>query len=184
MQKFLQWTLEAIREDDSLMSWMEEKRFEWVPLASSALKSILMGHTFIILTDKKREWFGKYLSGSLNGFEKNRPLLPMITLEELCINIDEANSKEKLSMIEDMLTVSFPNGYTFFYIGESNSPRAKIVKHSERSFLWVMDEQLQNSFYLNSNDELLDIKLIQLARLFDKSIDAVLFNEITMEDLG
>ena len=184
MQKFLQWTLEAIREDDALMSWMEEKRFEWVPLASSALKSVLLGHTFIILTDKKREWFGKYLSQSLNNFDKNRPLLPIVSLDELCINIDEANSKEKISMIEDMLTVAFPNGYTFFYIGQSSSQRAKIVKHSERNFLWVMDEQLQNSFYLNSNDDLLDIKLIQLARLFDKSIDAVLFNEISMEDLG
>ena len=184
MQKFLQWTLETIREDESLMSWMEEKRFEWVPLASSALKSILLGHTFIILTDKKREWFGKYLSQSLNSFEKNRPLLPIINFDELCINIDEANSKEKIDMIEDMLSISFPNGYTFFYIGQSNSQRAKIVKHSEKSFLWVMDEQLQNSFYLNSNDELLDIKLIQLTRLFEKSINAVLFNELTMEDLG
>ncbi len=184
MQKFLQWTLETIRSDESLMSWMEEKRFEWVPLVSSALKSILMGHTFIILTDKKREWFGKYLSQSINSFEKNRPLLPIVTLEELCINLDEANSKEKIAMIEDVLSISFPNGYIFFYIGESDSPRAKIVKHAQRSFLWVMDEQLQNSFYLNSNDDLLNIKLIQLARLFDKSIDAVLFNEITMEDLG
>ena len=184
MQKFLQWTLEAIREDDALMSWMEEKRFEWVPLVSSALKSVLLGHTFIILTDKKREWFGKYLSQSLNSFDKNRPLLPIVSLDELCINIDEANSKEKIAMIEDMLSVAFPNGYTFFYIGQSSSQRAKIVKHSERSFLWVMDEQLQNSFYLNSNDDLLDIKLIQLARLFNKSIDAVLFNEISMADLG
>jgi hypothetical protein len=184
MQKFLQWTLETIRSDESLMSWMEEKRFEWVPLVSSALKSILMGHTFIILTDKKREWFGKYLSQSINSFEKNRPLLPMVTLEELCVNLDEANSKENIAMIEDALSISFPNGYIFFYIGESDCARAKIVKHAQRSFLWVMDEQLQNSFYLNSNDDLLNIKLIQLARLFDKSIDAVLFNEITMEDLG
>ncbi len=184
MQKFLQWTLEAIREDESLMSWMEEKRFEWVPIVSSALKNILLGHSIIIITDKKREWFGKYLSQSLNSFEKNRPLLPILTFEDLCINIDEANSKEKISMIEDMLSVSFPNGYTFFYIGQSNSSRAKLAKHNEESFLWIMDEQLQNSFYLNSNDELLDIKLIQLARLFDKSIDAVLFNEIGLEDLG
>ncbi len=184
MQKFLQWTLEAIREDDALMSWMEEKRFEWVPLVSSALKSVLSGHTFIILTDKKREWFGKYLSQSLNSFEKNRPLLPVVSLDELCINIDEANSKEKIAMIEDMLSISFPNGYMFFYIGQSSSHRTQIVKCSERSFLWIMDEQLQNSFYLNSSDDLLDIKLIQLARLFDKSIDAVLFNEISIEDLG
>ena len=184
MQKFLKWTLDAIREDESLMSWMEEKRFEWVPLASSALKSILEGHTFIIITDKEREWFGKYLSQTLNNFDKNRPFLPVVRYKELPMSLDQANTKEKLSMIEDMLSISYQNGYTFFYIGSSGSPRAKIVKHSERSFLWMFDEQLQNSFFLSSNDDLLDIKLIQLARLFDKSIDAVLFNEISLEDLG
>ena len=184
MQKFLKWTLEAIREDESLMSWMEERRFEWVPLASSALKNILCGHTFIIITDREREWFGKYLLSSLNKFDKNRPFLPIINFNELSYNIDEANNKEKINVLEDMLSISFSNGYTFFYIGKSDSPRAKMVKHHEGSFLWMMDEQIQNSFYLNSSDELLDIKLIQLSRLFDKSIDAALFSEITMDDLG
>ncbi|MBV5278304.1 MAG: hypothetical protein J0647_04610, partial [Campylobacteraceae bacterium] len=37
MQQFLKWTLEEIRKDSSTMSWMEEKRFEWVPLAASML---------------------------------------------------------------------------------------------------------------------------------------------------
>jgi len=184
MQKFLTWTLEAIREDESLMSWMEERRFEWVPLASSALKSIFQGYTTIIITDKQREWFGKYISCSLNNFEKNRPFIPLIRYEELLCDIDEANTQGRIDIVEDMLSISYPNGYNFFYIGKSDSPRAKIAKGHEGSFLWIMDEQIQNSFYLNSSDDLLDLKLIQLARLFDKSIDAVLFSELTMEDLG
>ncbi len=184
MQKFLTWTLEAIREDESLMSWMEERRFEWVPLVSSALKNIFEGNTTIIITDKQREWFGKYLSCSLNNFEKNRPFIPIVRYEELMCDIDEANNQSRIDIVEDMLSISYPEGYTFFYIGKSDSIRAKIAKHHEDSFLWILDEQMQNSFYLNSSDDLLDLKLIQLARLFDKSIDAVLFSELTMEDLG
>ncbi len=184
MQKFLKWTLEAIRKDESLMSWMEEKRFEWVPLVSSALKNILQGQTVIILTDKEREWYGNYLSKTLNSFEKNRPFLPVVKFDGLSCNIDNLNTKEKIEIVEDMLSISFPNGYMFFYIGKNNSVRTKMLNHHEGSFSLILDEQLQNSFYLNSNDELLDLKLIQLTKLFDKSIDAVLSSEITMEDLG
>ena len=48
--------------------------------------------------------------------------------------------------------------------------------------MWIMDEHIQNSFYLLSSDENLDIKLIQLFKLLDKSIDAVLFAEVTFEN--
>jgi len=44
-----------------------------------------------------------------------------------------------------------------------------------------MDEEMTNSFTLRSYDELIDIKLLQLFRLFDKTISAALFAEI---DLG
>lgn len=37
MSDFIKWTLEAIREEGSLMSWMEERRTEWTPLLASKL---------------------------------------------------------------------------------------------------------------------------------------------------
>ena len=66
MQQLLKWTLETIRKDGSMMSWMEEKRFEWVPLVSSMLHNLLAGQTIIIITDFDREWFGEYALTKIN----------------------------------------------------------------------------------------------------------------------
>lgn len=182
MQQLLKWTLDAIREDGSMMSWMEENRFEWVPLAASALENIISGHTIIILTDKEREWFGSYILSSINKPGKNRPLLPFMSFGAIFADTENIKNDEDMQLLEDMLSLSFPGGYNFFYIGKSDDKRAEIAKRKDNSFLWIMDEHFQNSFYFNSNDELLDMKLIQLMRLFDKSIDAALFAEIDVKE--
>ena len=182
MQQLLKWTLETIREDESMMSWMEESRFEWVPLVASALKNLVRGYTFIVLTDKEREWFGSYIINSINKPNKNRPLLPVMSFDAVFAQVDSIKSDEDMQLLEDMLSLSCSNGYSFFYIGKSDDKKAEIAKRKDNSFLWIMDEHFQNSFYLNSNDELLDIKLIQLMRLFDKSVDAVLFADVDIEE--
>ncbi len=182
MQELLKWTLKSIRKDGSLMSWMEEKRFEWVPLLSSVLKNILCGQTIIIITDSDREWFGEYLLNKVNESGKNRPMLPFISVKTFFPNIDKLKTKEDIELLEDMLSQSFSNGYTFFYIGKSTDIKIQLAKRHNESFLWVLDEHLQNSFYLSSADNLLDIKLIQLYKLLDKSIDAVLFAEVDLCD--
>lgn len=180
MQDFLKWTLKTIRKDDSMMSWMEEKRFEWVPLTTSMLKNLLDGHTIILITDDEREWFCSYILKAVNKPNNNRPLLPFVSLRALFPNLQSIKMKEDIELLEDMLNQSFPNGYTFFYVGKGNDIKMQIAKRDDDSFLWVFDERLQNSFYLSSSDELLDIKLIQLFRLLDKSIDAVLFAEVAI----
>ncbi len=180
MQDFLKWTLKTIRKDDSMMSWMEEKRFEWVPLTASMLKNLLDGHTIILVTDDDREWFCNYVLKAVNKPTNNRPLLPFISLKTLFPNLQSIKGKEDIELLEDMLCQSFPNGYTFFYVGKGNDIKMQIAKRSDESFMWVFDERLQNSFYLSSADDLLDIKLIQLFRLLDKSIDAILFAEVNI----
>jgi hypothetical protein len=182
MQKFLKWTLNSIRKDGSLMSWMEEKRFEWVPLASSMLTNLLRGRTIIVITDDDREWFGDYIIKSVNASGKNRPLLPFISLRTFFPSISGVKTKEDIELLEDMFSQTFLNGHIFFYIGRSNDIKMQLAKRHDESFMWVLDEHLQNSFYLSSGDDLLDIKLIQLFRLLDKSIDAVLFAEVDLED--
>jgi len=182
MQKFLKWTLKTIRKDGSMMSWMEEKRFEWVPLASSMLEKLLAGQTIIVITDEDRAWFGQYILKSINSNNKNRPLLPFVSIRTFFPNIHQLKTKEDVELLEDMLSQSFLNGYSFFYIGKSNDIKMQLAKRSDDGFLWVLDEHMQNSFYLSSGDEMLDIKLIQLYRLLDKSIDAVLFAEVSLED--
>ena len=103
MQQFLKWTLEEIRKDGSTMSWMEEKRFEWVPLAASMLKNLLDGHTFIVITDDDRAWFCHYMLRAINNHHKNRPLLPFLSLQTLYPNLYQVRTKEDIELLENML---------------------------------------------------------------------------------
>ena len=66
MSDFIKWTLEAIREEGSLMSWMEERRTEWTPLLASKLKFLLEGRAFILITDSERGWFEEYFLKNIN----------------------------------------------------------------------------------------------------------------------
>ncbi len=182
MQKFLKWTLQTIRKDGSMMSWMEEKRFEWVPLVSSMIKNLLNGYTIVIVTDDDREWFNNYIVRKINAQGKNRPLLPFVSLKTFYPNISSIKTKEDIELLEDLFGQTFLNGHLFFYIGKSNDIKMQLAKRHDESFMWILDERQQNSFYLASSDSFLDIKLIQLFKLLDKSIDAVLFAEVSLED--
>jgi hypothetical protein len=181
MQQFLKWTLEEIRKEGSMMSWMEEKRFEWVPLCASMLKNLLDGHTFIVLTDDERAWFCNYMLRSINAQNKERPLMPFVSLRTFYPNLYQIKTKEDIELLENLLAQTFPSGYTFFYIGKNSDTKMQIAKRKDDSFMWVLDEHLQNSFYLQTSDDNLDIKLIQLFKLLDKSINAVLFAEVTFD---
>ena len=181
MQKFLKWTLDYIRRDGAMMNWMEEKRFEWVPLNVSMLKNLMSGHTIVVVADDDREWFCNYMLNDINKLSKNRPLLPFVSLKSFYPNLAGLKTKEDIELLENMLMQAFPQGYTYFYIGKNNNIKMQIAKRRDDSFIWVMDEQLQNSFFLSSSDENLDIKLIQLYKLLDKSIDALLFAEVDFD---
>ena len=179
--EFDKWTLQAIRYDEAIMSWMEERRYDWVPLAASALEKIVLGNSIIIITDKDREWFGEYILYSLNKSDKNRPLIPTYLLKDIVPYIDNIKKDEDIDLLYDMLDLSFKGDYFFWYIGKGDNSRAMIAKRKDDSFLWIMDEQMQNNFYLKSFDDLLDLKLFQLFRLFDKSLDAAIFGEIELK---
>ncbi|MBK1993598.1 hypothetical protein FSE90_04950, partial [Campylobacter novaezeelandiae] len=68
----------------------------------------------------------------------------------------------------------------YFYIGSTTDKKSLIAKSKDDSLLWLFDEQLQNSFYLNSKDKDLDAKLISLFKLFDSSLDAILFSKVIL----
>ncbi|KEA46408.1 HobA family DNA replication regulator [Campylobacter mucosalis] len=178
MQDFVKWSNDTIIKE-GLNATMQEFRVEWIALLSSRLKYLLEGRVFIVITDEERSWFESYILKRINR-SAARPLLPFVSLKALYQHIDEINSSEQISLLEDMLSLTFPNGYVFFYIGKNIDKRANIAKNSEDSYMWLFDEQMHNSISLNSNDENLDIKLMQLFKLFDKSIDAVLLNQASL----
>ncbi|RUM76936.1 MAG: hypothetical protein DSZ12_00970 [Sulfurovum sp.] len=180
MQQLLKWTLDTIREEESCFSWMEEYRYEWAPLVKGAVSQSVEGKTALVLTDQPRQWFEKYILNTVNDLAKNRPLLPFYKIIECFPNLSALHSIQDLELFEDMLDISYPNGYYFWYIGKGDHPYTKLVYRQDNSFLWILDEEVQDSFSLRSSDALLDIKLLQLYKLFDQTLSAALFGELEL----
>ena len=183
LQEFLNWTVDTIREDKLLSPWLEEKKFEWAPLVSKNITNILdKSYSILIITDKEREWFLNYILSNINSSKLNRPFLPFYDFSSFYKNLDQIKSEDDISNIKDMLKISFPNGYCFWYIGKGQDIRATIPKVLKNSFLWLFDEEKQDAFNLKSNDEALDMKLLQMFRLYNKTLSASLFAEINVEN--
>lgn len=179
MQEFTNWTVDTIRSDRLLGAWMEERKFDWLPLVSQTVTNIIdKNKSVLIITDNEYEWFMKYILSNINKKKLSRPYFPFYAFTSFHSNIDSIKTENDIQLIHDMLDNSFPNGYFFWYIGKSQSKRATLAKISKQPFLWLMDEELSNSFYLDSSDEGLDIRLLNMYRLFDKTLDAVLCAQI------
>lgn len=172
-----QWILEQIREDNPFMGWLEERRFDFIPLVQNSIEQIIKGATIVLITDHDRRWFSSYILQKLNDPSQNRPMLPIVCLESIYPHYSHVNSTESLEMIEDMLSLSYGKNYFFWYIGKGADKKADLAKRNERSMMWVMDEEVQNSFQLDSFDKILDLKLLHLYRLFDKAISGALFGD-------
>lgn len=182
LQEFLNWTVDTIREDKLLSPWLEEKKFEWSPLVSKNITNILdKSYSILIITDKEREWFLNYILSNINSSKLNRPFLPFYDFSSFYKNRDQIKSEDDISNIKDMLKISFPNGYCFWYIGKSQDNRSTLAKITKSSFLWIFDEERQGSINLKSNDDGLDMKLLQMFRLYNKTISAALFANINVE---
>lgn len=177
MNDFLAYTLENIRNGGAFMTWMESRRLEWAPLMAARLKYLLEGHTFILMCDEERSWYEEYFLKNINA-KASRPMLPFVSLNSICRK--KIQSQEDISLLNDLLELTFPNGYIYFYIGSAVDKKAQIAKSKDDSLLWLFDEQLQNSFYLNSKDKDLDMKLISLFKLLDVSLDAILFSKVSL----
>ena len=181
MTSILNWTLDTIREEDSSFSWMEECRYDWVPVVQSAVRKIIEGQTILILTDDKRGWYSKYVASKINNLQNERPFLPVYTLKSMFPHLEKMNNTQELDLLEDMFNISYPNGYFIWYIGSAESPYTKFVFRNDENLLWIIDGDVPNSFYLRGGNSSLDIKLIQLFKLFNKTIDSALFGDISLD---
>jgi hypothetical protein len=181
MTPILSWTLDTIREEDSSFSWMEECRYDWVPVVQTAVNKIIEGQTILLLTDDERGWYAKYVASKINNLTNQRPFLPVYTLKSMFPNLGKMNNTQSLDLLEDMLEISYPNGYFIWYIGSAESVYSKFPFRSDNNLLWIVDGDVPNSFYLRKGGASLDIKLIQLFKLFNKTIDAALFAQISLD---
>jgi len=181
MNSLLEWTLETIRKEDSSFSWMEECRYDWTPIVQNAVSKILEGQTVLILTDDARGWFAKYVASKMNNLANERPFIPLYTLKSMFPNLEKMKSTQELDLLEDMLSISYPSGYFIWYIGSADSSYTKFTFRNDENLLWIIDGDVPNSFYIRNGGLSLDIRLIQLFKLFNKTIDASLFSEIKLD---
>jgi len=178
MSDFAQWSLDAIREEGGSLSWLEELRFDWTTTTSHAIEQILNGKTIIIITDEKRKWFEEYVLSSINTELLERPLLPIVSIESLYVHYNSISGGEKIDILDDMISLSYKDDYFFFYIGKGDDKRADIAKRRDNSYFWIFDEDFHNAFTMKSYDTHLDIKLLQLYKLLNSSINAAMFGEV------
>ncbi|MGD9969718.1 MAG: HobA family DNA replication regulator [Sulfuricurvum sp.] len=162
------------------MSWFEEQRYEWIPPVANAMEQILLGKTVVLITDHDRDWFSSYIVSSLNRRTQERPMIPIVSLDALYPHFDYVSGGEALDTLLDMIDITFKGEYFFWYVGRGDDRKADIAKRNANSLLWVMDERFQNALTLRSHDRLIDIKLLQLFGLLDKTLNAVLFGEVNV----
>ena len=175
---FAQWSLDAIREEGGSLSWLEEYRFEWSKTTAFALEQILNGKTVVLITDEKRKWLEQYILSSINSISLERPLVPILSIDSLYPHYNNISGGEMIDMLDDMIALSYKNDYFFWYIGKGDDKRSDIAKRKDESYFWIFDEDFNNAFTLKSYDPVLDIKLLQLYRLFDASLSATMFGEV------
>jgi len=177
MQDLHSWTLEVIRKNS--LDWIEPRREDWTPLLASKFALLLEGRPFLLFCDDERAWFLDYFMSRVNR-GKSRPHLPFFALSALYPPLKEIQSKEDMQLLGDMLNLAFPQGFVYFYIGSGKAEISYIAKNKNDSYMWLIDEQLQNGFTLNSKEDAISKCLIDMFSLFDKSIDAVIFDEVML----
>ena len=175
---FAQWSLDTIREEGGSLSWLEEKRFDWTTTTAHALEQILEGKTVILITDEKRKWLESYILTFINDISLGRPLIPIVSMDSIYTHYNSVSGGEMIDVVDDMISLSYKEDYFFWYIGKGDNKRSDIAKRKDNSYFWLFDEDFNNAFTLKSYDTDLDIKLLQLYKLFNASLNATMFGEV------
>ena len=176
-QELIDWTRNYIRQVRP-MSWMEERIFEWGPIATNSLSKVIEGKTILLLTDEDNLWLQEYIMKKINDRSLNRPMIPIYPLKQIYPNIDTIKNSSDIEVMQDMLNISFESGYFIWYIGKADHDYTQFAFRDEENFLWIFNDEIQSAFSLKSYDKECDIKLLELFTLFNASIDAALFGEL------
>ncbi|MEO1958489.1 MAG: HobA family DNA replication regulator [Nautiliaceae bacterium] len=161
------------------LDWLERRYLDLISPLNQFLANILKGRAVLILSDDEREWYIDYIINKINDFKSFKPtLIPIFNLYSIVPQIKYAKTQAHFNMIEDMLGIAFKDDYTFWYIGKEDF-LFDFVKDKE-TFFWVFDKDFQDNFYLNSMDENLDRKLIDLIELVKEGIIGAILGEISV----
>ncbi len=179
-----EWMMHALRKDSESINrmplqWLEIMRNRWTPLVARAIAFLINGGTFLLCTDSKRTWLQHYILNKLNNPDTNRPFVPIYGLDSSLIALLTAKQNDA---VKDVLDMSYQR-YALWYIGQSQNPLAQFSLEIQESFLWVLDESLEHSFTLQSDDSNLDFKLLQAYRIFEQSLFAGICGEFMLEKI-
>ncbi len=183
-QNFREWLLDSIRQDYSKWmthkGWLEEKHHLWIDSTINAIQHIINGGTLLLATDEKRKWFESYALSKIYQAGLNRPLLPIFSLSNL-MPAGFIAQKENNGNLGNMLNIAYKN-YMLWYVGQLNEPLADFcTQHHFASLIWSIGESIQNSFSIQGSDSFEDYKLIEMFKLFESAIYAVIFNRVSLE---
>ncbi len=175
--KLTDWTLDFFHKNPAYF-WLEGRRNEWALPLQVQIAQLMSGRAFVMSCDGERDWFVRYFLQRINRRNAARPMLPFFALDALAPGANETTTRDEFCLIEDLLWLAFPQGFTHFYVGRAGGRLSQLIRGKENSYLWLFDEQDANSFLLSSKDSLLDAKLLQLFDLLSKSIDEVLWGRV------
>ena len=192
MERLDIWLKNAIRQEDNkgiMSGWLEEQRLGLVPLFSRVFTHILQGGSLVVLADTQRQWFSKYITQNINLSSKTRPFFPIFEIESLGFMIDmnlnyNSAPDRHFGAINKMLEHSFAKNYMLWYIGKKTiRGDFALFSVSVEPFVWLIDGQDMptKTIRLSSLDDLLDYKLLQLYRLFEKALCGVVFGQISLD---
>ncbi len=170
---FTNWTLQLIRKDGIALGWLEEKRFDWCAIAYQFIDNIINGYTIVLCTDTKRQWFCEYILQAINT-NTGRPLIPIFNIYHMLPKCNDMN----VELVEDMLEVAFGDKYAIWYVGHINHILYRLAMDSKNNFIWTFDSSLNKAFNIGSQESDCDIRLLQLFKVLNTTIDAMMFNEI------
>lgn len=192
MERLDLWLKEAIIQEDNkgiMSGWLLEQRLGLASIFHRVLVHILNGGSLIMLTDSQRQWFSKYVTQNINLPSKTRPFFPIFEIESLGFMIDmnlnyDNTPGRHFGAINKMLERSFDKNYMLWYVGKKTIRGDFALSFmSNESFIWLIDGQDMptKTIRLSSLDELLDYKLLQLYKLFEKALCATVFGQISLE---
>ena len=106
-------------------------------------------------------------------------MLPFYSLHRCIDNLyAKMNDIKEIEELEDLLELTFQNGYIFWFIGSTQDSVAKLMLRKEDTLLWVKEHQVRNAFVLPQNSKDGDIRLLQIYRLLDEAIGAAVLGEL------